>query len=107
MSPRTALLVLASFAVPAVALADNKADVKADYELVCNAVERSGADKTPDPSQKAQKIALYLAQHLKTQEVKLFMASLAARPPQDKGPALKKAAADAGYTGPCPFAEMK
>jgi hypothetical protein len=106
MSKR-ALLVLALLATPAVALADPKADVKADYELVCNVVERSGADKTQDPSQRAQKIALYLTQHLKTQEVKLFMASLAVKPPAEKGPALKKAAADAGYTGSCPFADMK
>ncbi len=101
------LLLLGALALPAVALADNKADVKADYELVCNAVERSGADSEKDPSQKATKIAMFLLKNIKTQEVKAFMASLGARLPADKGPALKKAAADAGYTGKCPFADMK
>jgi hypothetical protein len=100
-------LLLAVLTFPVVALADDKADVKADCDLVCNAVERSGAGGEKDPSQKATKIAMFLLKNLKTQEVKGFMASLGARPPEEKGPALKKAAAAAGYTGACPFADMK
>jgi hypothetical protein len=100
-------LLLAVLTFPVVAFADDKADVKADYDLVCNAVERSGAESEKDPSQKAMKIATFLLKNLKTQEVKKFMATLGAMPPEAKGPALKKAAADAGYTGKCPFAEMK
>lgn len=74
---------------------------------MCNAVVRSGAAKIKNPSEKAQKIATFLMQKIKTQEVKDFMASLGSMMPEDKGPALKKAAAEAGYKGTCPLADMK
>ena len=86
---------------------ETKADIKTDYDLVCNAIARSGADKIDDPSQKAQTIANFLTKKIKTKTVRNFMASLAGMRPEDKGPALKKAAAEAGYTGTCPLADSK
>ena len=101
------LLVISIVLAAGLAFADTKVEVKADYDLVCNAAARSGAAKIKDPGQRAQKIASFLMQKIKTQKVKDFMASLGSMMPEDKGPALKKAAADAGYKGKCPLADMK
>ncbi len=83
------------------------AEVKEDYDLVCNAVARSGADKVKDPGERAQRVAAFLQRSIKSQEVRDFMASLAGMLPEQKGPALEKAAARAGYKGKCPLARMK
>ena len=56
---------------------------------------------------RAQKIASYLTRTIKTPEVRDFLGKLASRPPGEAGPALKKAAATAGYTGKCPMADEK
>ena len=98
-----ALSLLAS-----VAAADpsSKADIKADYDMVCNAPARSGALKKTDKNEQAQIIANYILGHLKTDEVRQFLGSLGSMMPADKAPALKKAAKDAGYPGACPMADM-
>jgi len=97
-------LVLAM--LPTAAYADKTA-VKADYAMTCNAIKLSKADKLKDKSQRAKVIADYILGHLKTDEVRQFLATLGSMVPADKGPALKKAAADAGYTGACPLADEK
>lgn len=83
------------------------AEVKADYEMVCNVIERSGAAKETDPSKKAQTAATYLFKHLKTKQVLSQMQSMGSVRPEDKVKVFKAAAAKAGYTGPCPFLEME
>jgi hypothetical protein len=95
------LLVVA--ASSSLAHADSsKAAIKADFENVCNAVERSGASKVKTRSEQANLISTWLHGHLKTPEVKKFLRELIG---PDLGGKLKKAAADAGYTGACPMAD--
>lgn len=84
-----------------------KAQLAADYDVTCNAEVKSGAAKDADKSKKAQKIATYIQANLKTPEVKKFLGTLGSMTPDARGPALKKAAADAGYKGACPLADMK
>jgi hypothetical protein len=102
------LLCLAFLFASSVAAADPSAPaaIKTDYDNVCNALERSGADKA-DKGERAQRIASYLTRTVKTPEVKAFLGKLPTRPPAEAGPALKKAAAAAGYTGKCPLADEK
>jgi hypothetical protein len=99
-------LVLLLALVPTAAYAD-KAAVKADYDMTCNAIRLSKADKVKEKSQRAKVIADYILGHLKTDEVRQFLGTLGSMMPADKGPALKKAAAGAGYTGTCPLADEK
>ena len=104
-------LALVLALLPTAALADQaKASapaVKADYEMTCNAIKLSKADKVKDKSERAKVIADYILSHLKTEEVRHFLGTLGSMMPADKGPALKKAAADAGFTGACPLADEK
>jgi hypothetical protein len=90
----------------AVAAPGSKADTKADYDMVCNSPARSGAMKLTDKSEQAKKVADYILSHLKTDEVRNFLATFGGMAPADKAPALKQAAKDAGYTGACPLADM-
>jgi hypothetical protein len=104
---RTTLLAFVLFA-PSFAAADSSPKaIKADYDTLCNARERSGAAKESDISRRAELLAKYLETHLKTPEVKKFFGNLHKLPPGEAGPALKKAAADAGYKGACPMADAK
>src|SRR4051794_35240381 len=101
---RIALLLILASSAPAFAdkappPKDSKADIKADYDMSCNAIKASGADAIKDKSERAKKLADYITSHLKTEEVRRLFASVGAMNPKDRGPALKKAAADAGYTG--------
>ncbi len=82
-------------------------EVKADFDMICDVVKRSHADQEKDPSKKAAKLADYLLSHLKTRQALHTMQSLAGELPADKPRLLKKAAADAGHRGPCPFADEK
>ncbi|HEY1549846.1 MAG TPA: hypothetical protein VGG28_18585 [Kofleriaceae bacterium] len=101
------VIALGVIAGTAVAAPGSKADIKADYDMVCNAPARSGAMKTTDKSEQAKKVADYIVSHLKTDEVRNFLGTFGGMDPADKAPALKKAAKDAGYTGACPLADMK
>jgi hypothetical protein len=83
------------------------AEVKADFDLICHAVTRSGAAKEKDPRTKAERIATNLLGHIMTKQAMHVMQSMGGLLPEDKPAALKKAAADAGYQGPCPFADEK
>lgn len=56
----SSLAVIVLCATSASAVAGTKAEAKADYDLVCNAVARSGADKVKDPGERAQRIATFL-----------------------------------------------
>ncbi len=100
------LLLVALFST--VAAADSSpAAIKNDYSNLCNALERSGASKEKDVNRRAELIAKYLRTALKTPEVKTFFRNLGdgRLAPDEKGPALKKAASDAGYKGKCPIAK--
>jgi hypothetical protein len=90
---------------PALAGSSKKA-LRTDYDNVCNALERSGAAHKPR-SEKPQAIAAWLHKTLKTPEVKKLLGELPTLPPEQQGPALKKAAAEAGYTGACPIVDAK
>jgi hypothetical protein len=83
-----------------------RAEVRADYDLICNAVERSGAAGA-DPSEKAMKIANYLLSHLRTTQAMSLMQSMGGMPAKEKPAVLKKAARESGYTGACPFADER
>jgi hypothetical protein len=83
-----------------------KEEVRADFEMICNAVERSGASKS-DPGEKAQKIADYLLSHIQTKQAMSFMQSMGGMLPQEKPAALKRAARESGYKGACPFADER
>jgi hypothetical protein len=83
----------------------SRAEVRADFELICNAIERSGAAAETDPSVKATQIANYLLSHISTRQAMSFMQGMAGMPPEEKSPALKKKARESGYTGACPLAD--
>ena len=83
------------------------AEVRADWDMICNAVERSGAAAEKDMSQKATKIANYLLANIKTKQAMSVMQRMAGMLPEEKPAALKKAARDSGYRGACPFADEK
>jgi hypothetical protein len=100
------IIVLALISGLAAAAPGSKADIEADYDMVCNAPARSGAMKIADKSEQAKKVADYILSHLKTVEVRNFLGTFGGMAPADKAPALKKAAKDAGYTGACPLADM-
>ena len=99
------LLIVMLFTTVAAADASSPAAIKSDYSNLCNARERSGAGKEKDVSRRAELIAKYLRTALKTPEVQTFFSKLGERAPDEVGPALKKAASDAGYKGKCPMAE--
>lgn len=84
--------------------ADSKAEQQ-DFDNICNAPEKSGANAEPNPSLKAAKIAKWLPDNIKTEKAKDFMKNLASAPPSSKGQRLKDAAKAAGYQGACPLAE--
>jgi hypothetical protein len=100
------IIALVLVAGTAIAAPGSKADIKADYDMVCNSPARSGGMKATDQSERAKKIADYILSHLKTDEVRSFLATFGGMAPADKAPALKKAAKDAGYTGACPLADI-
>jgi hypothetical protein len=83
------------------------AEVKADFDLICNLPERSGLGKVKDTSEKASKMAQYLFAHLKTTQALRVLQGMASEAGEKKPALLKEAAAKAGYTGPCPFADAK
>ena len=102
------ILVMLVFGGAALALKDgSKAEVRADFAAICNAVERSGAAREKDPSQKAQKVASYLLSHIRTRQAMSLMQRMGGMLPEEKGPALKRAAAESGYTGACPLADER
>jgi len=85
----------------------SKAEVRADFEMICNAVERSGAGGEKEVSRKATRIADYLLSHIATRQAMSFMQSMAGMLPEEKAPALKRKARQSGYSGACPFADEK
>lgn len=97
-------LAIGLIGIGTVACADTKAEQQ-DFDNICNAPEKSGANAEKMPAEKATLIAKWLPQNIKTARAKDFMASLANAPPMGKGQQLKDAAKAAGYTGPCPMAE--
>jgi predicted YcjX-like family ATPase len=103
-----ALMLLLGTAPQAKSLKEgSRAEVRADFEMICNAVQRSGAAGEKDMSQKAQKIADYLLSHIATKQAMSFMQSMGGMLPEEKAPALKKKARESGYSGACPFADEK
>ena len=103
---RIALIALL-FSAVASADGSSPAAIKKDYDNLCNATERSGASKEKSGNRRAELMVKYLNTALKTPEVKAFFGKLGDLPPGEVGPALKKAASDAGYKGKCPTAEGK
>jgi hypothetical protein len=101
------LLLVTLFSTVAAADASSPAAIKSDYSNLCNARERSGASKEKDVNRRATLMAEYLRTALKTPEVKAFFGKLHTFAPGEAGPALKKAASDAGYKGKCPTADPK
>ncbi len=79
--------------------------IEDDYITVCNSAELSGANKIQDPNERVMHLADWLKKNVKTAEVKKFLKTLAGN--GGGGAALKVAAADYGYTGPCPLADEK
>lgn len=79
---------------------------KADFEKICNAPQLSGAAAEVDPAKKAMKLAQWISQNVRSSEAKRTFAAIATVAPEHKGTILKQAAIEAGYTGPCPFAEQ-
>jgi hypothetical protein len=79
-------------------------DVRADFDDICNAKERSGASAEPDDSQRAMVMAKWLTGKLRTNEAKDLMASLATEDPAARPGRLRDAAKRAGVE-PCPFAD--
>lgn len=81
--------------------------IRGDFELICYSFERSGAVHEKDPSHKAMIIAKYVSDHLKSDEVKELMRGMTMLSPEEKQKAFKKAMAESGYAGPCPFFDQK
>jgi hypothetical protein len=98
-------IAVALLSVPASAGTSSMSAQKADYETVCFARERSGADKEKDGSARAVKIAEYLRTHLKTDEVRKVVGELGGELPENRGSRLKREAAKVGYTGRCPIVD--
>jgi hypothetical protein len=100
-----AVLLLVSLALPACRPhPGTNEEVKADFELLCNAIERSGAN--PGPNQEREATA-YAKAHLATKEAADALAALGFLKGPERGPALKAAAVKAGYDGPCPTADQR
>ena len=101
------LLLVMLFSTVAAADSSSPAAIRDDYSNLCNARERSGAGKEKNVNRRAELIAKYLRTALKTPEVQAFFRKLGdgSLAPGEIGPALKKAASDAGYKGKCPMAE--
>ncbi len=80
------------------------AEVKADFDLICNSPALSHADQTKDPSERATRIANYVKAHLKTNQAMKLLQDMpsSGMTPEEKGASLKREAVKAGYTGPCP-----
>jgi hypothetical protein len=89
------------------AFADAKADLKKDYDNLCNAPERSGANKAKDKQERIQILVRYLQTNIKTDEVKKLLQNLASVRPEDRAAIIKGDAKKAGYTGACPMADEK
>jgi hypothetical protein len=79
-------------------------DLRADFDDICNAKERSGANAEPDESQRAMAMAKWLTGKLRTNEARELMASLATEDPAARPGRLRDAAKRAGVE-PCPFAD--
>ena len=79
-------------------------DVRADFDDICNAKERSGASAEPDESQRATVMAKWLTGKLRTAEARDLMGSLASEDPASRPGRLRDAAKRAGVE-PCPFAD--
>jgi hypothetical protein len=77
-----------------------------DYEKICNAEALSGAAAMTDPSQKAMTVAQWIQENVKAGDAVNVMQALAMAAPDQRGELLKRAAAEAGYTGPCPMADQ-
>jgi hypothetical protein len=105
MIRNTSLILMILLSTVAAAEPSSPAAIKNDYSNLCNALERSGASKEKDNNRRAELIAKYLRTALKTPEVNAFFRKLGDGNPKDTGPAVKKAASAAGYTGACPIAE--
>jgi len=107
MRTLSVLLLLSGVALAKEPKRGSKAEVRADYALICNALERSGAAKEKDPGKKAQLIADYLLSHIATTQAMSVMQSMGAMLPEDKPASLKNATRQSGYTGDCPLADEK
>ena len=77
-----------------------------DFENICNAVERSGAADMEDGGEKQARIAEWISRTIKTGEARRAFQSLATASPAARGDLLRLHARRAGYTGPCPIADL-
>ena len=77
---------------------------KADITLLCDVTARSGAAKIKDISDRAEKIAEYLAAQEFSDEYLAFFADLSGQPPEEK-PAWLLATARLAGLNSCAFAE--
>jgi uncharacterized protein (TIGR02145 family) len=76
-----------------------------DIKTICRAPENAGITNAYyDPSQKAEKLAVYISSNLRTSEGKEFFASLAGLQPEEKVKKLEEAAKKAGLDC-CPIAD--
>ncbi len=80
---------------------------KGDFEKLCNAPELSGAAREVSAAKKSAKLSQWVGDNIHSGDVVKTVAALANVAPDQKGAILKQAAVEAGYTGPCPMAEMR
>ena len=78
-----------------------------DFENICHAEARSGADSIADPAQRAMHIAQWVDANVRSSDAKEAMAALAHASPESRGELLRAAAREVGYTGDCPMADAR
>lgn len=86
------------------ALALSACSTKGDFERICNAEALSGVTST-NPTERTMLIIQWIEEHLRTEEGRRAMNALTSVATEQRGAVLKQAAHEAGYDGPCPFAE--
>lgn len=75
--------------------------VKADFEAICNAFERSGAKDVPH-AERAAHLTRWLEARITTERGRHALVWLSGAHPDRRGYVLDRARV-AGYEGPCPF----
>lgn len=79
----------------------------AEFEIVCNGEQLSGAANEADPGMKLAKIMGYWEEHLrKGGEARGVVEAVGNVAAADRGRILAQAALEGGYTGPCPIANV-
>ena len=93
---------LAAVLVGAIALSGCNREAK-DFEAICLVVERSGVDPAMPPSLRAMRMAEWIDANVRTDRARRTFAAVGGASPDQKRAMIQRAAAEAGYHGPCPF----